>query len=71
MDRYFDIEFKGERWDDVVWYYLYPIGESAAVAGKLAFTLGKEGIKVTADGLELTDETVMHTISLGKDLRPQ
>ena len=70
--RYFDIEIGGESWEDVVWYYLYPIAETAAIAGKLAFAVGRDGITITADGVELKDSTVMHTISLGgTNLRPQ
>ncbi|KAI9801583.1 MAG: hypothetical protein M1825_003262 [Sarcosagium campestre] len=52
--RYFTVKVDGKTWEDLVWYYLYPVAESAAIAGRLAFTAGKEGVSITVDGDELT-----------------
>ena len=50
--RYFDIEIDGQRWEDVVWYYLYPMGESAAIAGNFSFDVGKPGVCVQIDNYD-------------------
>lgn len=39
-------------WKDVAWYYLYPVTESAPIAGRLAFAVGTEGVNVVIDGIK-------------------
>ncbi|KAI9795938.1 MAG: hypothetical protein M1833_006586 [Piccolia ochrophora] len=51
--RYFSVEVEGKTWEDVAWYYLYPVAESAAIAGRLAFTVGREGVRIAVDGVEI------------------
>ena len=51
--RYFDVEIDGERLEDVVWYDLYPMQERAAIVGKLCSEVGRPGVSVRVDGIEL------------------
>lgn len=53
--RYFSVEVGGKTWTDIVWYYLYPVAESAAIAGRLAFTAGNEGVKIVIDGVQVEE----------------
>ncbi|KAG8532384.1 uncharacterized protein KY384_002869 [Bacidia gigantensis] len=51
--RYFSVDIDGQSWEDVVWYYLYPIAESGPIVGRLAFVTGRAGVSVTINGDEL------------------
>ena len=42
--RYFDIELDGKKYANAIWYYPYPIAESAAVAGRFAFDSSQDGV---------------------------
>ncbi|KAF2733883.1 DUF427-domain-containing protein [Polyplosphaeria fusca] len=46
--NYYDVVIGGKEWRDVVWYYVYPTAESAAVAGCLCFY--NEKVDVEVDG---------------------
>jgi uncharacterized protein (DUF427 family) len=47
--NYYDVQVDGKAYKDLVWYYVYPTAESAAVAGHLCFY--NEKVDVWVDGV--------------------
>ena len=48
--NYYNITVNGKEYKDLVWYYQYPIPESAAIAGHLCFY--NEKVDVWVDGVK-------------------
>jgi uncharacterized protein (DUF427 family) len=52
FNRYFSVNVKGKKYENLIWYYQYPTHESAAVEGLISF-YRKPGVETLVEGVKI------------------